>query len=271
MQIKRIYNKVARTYNQDLSGEVLDRSKRVAVDLAIKQRDQFSNILALGMGDGTDLLPYKHYYPTANLHGLDISDNMLKKAKTMLDCTTYSGDIAKASMLIDKRNFDLIIAHFVTAYVPLPSILREGRKMLSENGIISIVTNTMTSFPVTQTLLPKLEKSSNPFNRLVAHHVKKALNTVYVPTDLNHLQSVLELNGFEVKAIKEEEIPIRLESEKDVYDFFIEGGWFVSGLVHPLLPHGLLRRISNQLVHKNFSIPYEDTMKIAVAIAERVK
>ena len=271
MQIERIYNKVARTYNQDLSGEVLDRSKRVAIDLAINQRDHFSSILALGMGDGTDLLPYKLHYPTAELHGLDISENMLKKAKMILDCTTYYGDIAKASTLIDKNNFDLIISHFVTAYVPLPSILRECKKMIAERGMISIVTNTMTSFPVTQTLLPKLEKSSNPFNKLVAHHVKKALKTVYVPMDLDHLQSTLELNGFKVKAIKEEEIQIRLESEKDVYDFFIEGGWFVSGLVHPLLPHGLLRKFSNQLVHKYFSIPYEDTMKIAVAIAERIE
>lgn len=270
MQIGQIYNKVARTYNQDLSGIVLDTAKKVAMEMAIKQRDHWSSILALGMGDGTDLLPYKNRYPEAELHGLDISVNMLKKAKFILDCKTYHGDIAHASNIIDKKNFDLILAHFVTAYVPLTSILLECKKLIAKKGMISIVTNTMTSLPATQAILPQLEKSINPFNKLVAHHVNRALKTVYVPQNLHHLQTIVEEHGFAVKDIKEAVIPIRLEARKDVYDFFIEGGWFVSGLIHPLLPPGLLRRISNQLARKYFKLPYEDTMNISMVIAESV-
>jgi trans-aconitate methyltransferase len=271
MHIEKLYDKVANTYNQDVSGQVLNQAKKVAIDLAIQQRNQFSSILALGVGDGTDLLPYKQQFPKADLHGLDISENMLKKAAATLDCATYYGDIAKASSLIQKHDFDLIIAHFVTAYVPLPSILSECKKMLPKNGMVSIVTNTMSSFTNAQALLPKLENSSNPFNRLVAHHVKKALKTVYVPKNLNHLESMFSEEGFNLTVLKEEEIQIELNSEKDIYDFFINGGWFVSGLVHPLLPDGLLRKVSSQLVHRLFPIPYQDTMKIAIAIAEYKK
>ncbi len=268
MQIEQIYDKVARTYNQNKSGEVLNKAKRVAVNMAIQQRQEYKSMLALGMGDGTDLLPYQQACPNAELHGLDISENMLKKAKLLFDCTTYYGDIAHASTLIKKHDFDLIIAHFVTAYVPLPQILHESKKLIAQSGIISIVTNTMSSFPLAQTFLSKLEKSSNPFNKLVANHVKKAMKTVYVPQNLNDLQATLTDNGFRLVAIKEEEIKIKLMNEKEIYDFFINGGWFVSGLVHPLLPHAVLRSVSNQLIYKLFPTPYEDSMKISIAIAE---
>jgi len=268
MQIEKIYNKVAKTYNQDASGKVLDISKRRALELALSECGSLQSILALGMGDGTDLLPYKEHYPQAEFHGLDISENMLEKAKDILECKTYHGNITKASAIIEKRDFDFIIAHFVTAYVPLPDILSECKKLIAKNGLISILTNTMASFPVGQSLIPTLQKSSNPFDKLVACHVRKILKTVYVPQDLNHLQALIEANGFKVKATTEKDIALDFTTEKDVYDFLIDGGWFVSGLSFPLLPQNLLRKICGQLVHRHFPIPYKDTMNIAIAIAE---
>ena len=268
MQIEKLYDKVAQTYNQNLSGEVLNKAKHIAVRSAIDQCPSLESILALGMGDGTDLLPYVEHYPQADMHGLDISEKMLEKSKSILDCTTYYGDIGHASSIIPKKDFDFIIAHFVTAYVPLNIILRECKKLTSERGLISIVTNTMDSFPVAQSLLAKLKNSSNPFYKLVAHHVNKTLQTVYVPKNLADLEAIVTANGFKLKELKEENITLQLNTDKEAFDFFINGGWFVSGLIHPLLPHGLLSRISQQLIHKNFSFPYVDTMKIAIAIAE---
>lgn len=268
MQIERLYDKVAKTYNQDISGKVLDKAKQKAVDLALMQERSFNSILALGMGDGTDLLPYVEHYPNADLHGLDISEKMLERAKTILNCSIYHGDISKASSIIDKRDFDFILAHFVSAYVPLPFILAECKKLVAEGGLISIVTNTMDSFPVAQALLPILEESPNPFNKLVAYHIKKTLKKVYVPQDLDHLQKMIETSGFRLKTLEEKKIKISLKTEKDVFDFFIHGGWFVSGFMHPLLPHKLMSRVCQQLIHKNFSMPYEDSMKIAFAIVE---
>ncbi|WP_412754879.1 class I SAM-dependent DNA methyltransferase [Legionella donaldsonii] len=268
MQIERLYNKVAKTYNQDISGKVLNEAKQRAVDLALAQNRSFNSVLALGMGDGTDILPYVEHYPNANLHGLDISEKMLERAKGILNCTTYHGDISKASTIIKKQDFDFILAHFVSAYVPLSSILGECRKLIAKGGLVSIVTNTMASFPVARSLLPILEESSHPFNKLIAYHIKKTLKKVYVPQDLNHLESMIEDSGFKLKTLEEKNIQISLKTEKDVFDFFIHGGWFVSGFMHPLLPHKLMSRVCQQLIHKNFSMPYEDSMKIAFAIVE---
>ncbi len=270
MHVEKLYNKVAQTYNQDISGRVLNTAKEMAVQLALQQCRSFNSILALGMGDGSDLQHYVDHYPLAELHGLDISENMLEKARLLLKCQTYHGDINQASKILHKKNFDFIVAHFVTAYVPLTSILAECNKLTSKAGLISIVTNTMSSFPVAQSLLSKLEASPNPLNKIVVHHIKKTLSTVYVPHDLADIKEAIKINGFKLLAIEEEKIEIHLNSQKDIFDFFINGGWFVSGIAHPFMTYKLICRIFNQLIQKNFSIPYDDQLTIAIAIAEKI-
>jgi SAM-dependent methyltransferase len=270
MHIAKLYNKVAGTYNQDLSAQVLNTAKQKALQLALEQCRSFNSILALGMGDGSDLLHYIEHYPFAELHGLDISVNMLEKARVLLNCQIHCGDINHASKLLDKQTFDFIIAHFVTAYVPLASVLAECKKLTSKAGLISIVTNTMGSFPVAQSLLSKLEASPNPFNKLVVNHIRRTLKTVYVPYDLSTLKKEIETRGFKLLAIEEEKIEIYFDSEEDIFDFFIKGGWFVSGIAHPFLTYRLICRICSRLIHKNFSIPYKDQMTIVIAIAEKI-
>ena len=270
MSIEKLYNKVAKTYNQDLSGYVLDKAKQKALQLALQQGHSFDSILALGMGDGSDLLHYVEHYPNAELSGLDISENMLEKARLLLNCKTYHSDIKQASEILDKQRFDFIIAHFVTAYVPLVSVLAECNKLTSKNGLISIVTNTMDSFPVAQSSITKLEASPNPFNKLVLHHIHKTLKTVYVPRDVADLKKTLKDSGFNLLALEELKIDIHFDTVKEVYDFLICGGWFVSGVSHPFLPYKLICKICNQLIHKNLPIPYDDQMTIVVAIAEKV-
>ena len=270
MHLEKLYNKVANTYNQDVSGHVLNASKQKALELALKQCRSFNSILALGMGDGTDLFPYIKHYPFAELHGLDISENMLEKARQLLNCHTYHGDINHATRIVDKRNFDLITAHFVTAYVPLTTVLAECKQLTSKQGLVSIVTNTMDSFPVAHSILAKLKASPNPFIRLIVHHIQKTLKTVHVPQDLAKLKQVIEANGFKLIALAEEKIEVDFDSEKAIFDFFINGGWFVSGMGHPLLTYELICKICHYLIHKYFPIPYNDQMTIAIAIAERL-
>lgn len=270
MKIAKLYDRVAETYNQDLSAHVLNTAKQKALELVLEQGRPFNSILALGMGDGSDLLHYTKHYPFSELHGLDISVNMLERARELLNCQIYLGDINHASKIIDKENFDFIIAHFVAAYVPITSILTECKKLTSKKGVISIVTSTMDSFPVAQSILSKLDSSPNPFNKLVANHVKKALKTTYVPHDLAALKQEIEISGFKILSIEEENIEIHLDTEEDIFEFFIDGGWFLSGIAHPFLTYKLICRIFKHMIHKYYPTPFKDRMKIAIVIAEKI-
>ncbi len=269
MKIEKLYDNIAGTYNQKASADVLSEANNTAFSLITRNAQCLESILALGVGDGVCLLPYKEFYPASLLYGLDVSENMLRKAKTQLNCQVYHGDIAKASSLINKNNFDLILAHFVCAYVPISISLGECKKIMSERGLVSIVTNTLESFAKMQEILRKMKKSPNPFNRLVSYHIKQALKTVYVPDNLDHLRSIFVSSGLTPRESHLVEININLKTEKEVFEFFIDGGWFASGLMHPLLPKRVFHNIIKRLIHEHVRLPYEDNLQVAIVVGSK--
>jgi ubiquinone/menaquinone biosynthesis C-methylase UbiE len=269
MKIEKLYDAIAETYNQKISAGVLSDANNTACSLIEKETIAPKSILALGIGDGVCLLPYKDAYPNAKLYGLDISENMLRKARERLFCETFHGDLAQASQLIDKKDFDLILAHFVVAYVPLLQTLGECKRLLSNKGLISVVTNTMSSFPNMQNILKKLEKSLNPLHRLVAHHVKQALKTVYVPKNAEALKAAFKLTGLKLQQLELKDIKVHLKTEQEVFEFFIAGGWFASGLIHPLIPQRVGQAIVKWLIRQHVSLPFEDHLEIAIAIGSK--
>lgn len=269
MKLEKLYDRIAETYNQKASADVLSAANNTAFSLITQHAKQPMSILGLGVGDGVCLLPYQEQYPEAKLFGLDVSENMLKKAKDLLNCEVFHGDISQTSSLITQDKFDLILAHFVSAYVPVTTTLKECKKTLTDKGLVSLVTNTSASFSKMQKVLTKLGQSSNPFNKLVSFHVKKALKTIYVPRDTAHLKQLFESNGFKLHELKTLDIPIDLKTETDVFDFFVNGGWFASGLVHPLLPKCFFHKIIKRLIHEHVTVPYKDTLQVVVAIGSK--
>jgi ubiquinone/menaquinone biosynthesis C-methylase UbiE len=269
MKLEKLYDTIAETYNQKASADVLSAANNTAFSLIAQHVKQPTSILGLGVGDGVCLLPYQEQYPEAELYGLDVSENMLKKAQELLNCEVFHGDISQTSALVTNNKFDLILAHFVSAYVPVSTTLQECKKTLRESGLVSLVTNTSASFSKMQNVLAKLGKSSNPFNKLVSFHVKKALKTIYVPRDTAHLQQLFEDNGFKLHELKTLDIPVNLKTEMDVFDFFVNGGWFASGLVHPLLPKCFFHKIVKRLIHEHVSLPYKDTLQVVIAIGSK--
>lgn len=268
MKLERLYNNIAKTYNQKSSAHVLSESNNAAFGLISNSGLPLHAILSLGVGDGLSLLPYKHAYPEAHLYGLDVSEKMLEKAKARLACEVFHGDIAQASSIIKKNDFDLILAHFVTAYVPLHTTLEQCKRLLGSSGLVSIVTNTMQSFPIMQGVLNKLNRSPRIFNKLISHHIARALKTVYVPKDLNDLESTLIAQGFKIEALQLMEIKIKLEHAADVFEFFIEGSWCASGIVHPLIPSAFFNKIIRRLINEHLTFPFEDTMYVALGLGQ---
>lgn len=269
MSIEELYDKAAKTYNQEKSLEVLQQANDFAFDLMADHPDAIKKMLALGIGDGMHVVPYKKAYPEAKIAGLDISSKMLLKANQALGCDTYHGDIAKASELIHDHTFSFVMAHFVCAYVSPDIVLREANRLLAPNGYVSVVNNTFESFPTLWALYEKLLAKKGFIRDRIKAHVEKAMKTVHAPKNLQTLKSTFEQQGFEIVDVKYEGIPIKLQSYKECYDFFINGGWFLSGLVHPFVPEKVLRFLFQQLIKAHFAFPYEDTLNIAVVIGRK--
>lgn len=269
MSIEELYDKVAKTYNQEKSLAVLEKANQFAFEMMKPYQDAFSSILALGIGDGVHVAPYKKVYPNAHIAGLDISKGMLEKVRRSLDCETFHGDIADASKLIKNKTFSYVMAHFVCAYVKPDVVLREAHALLDRGGYVSIVNNTFESFPTLWALQDAYMSKKGFFRERLKQHVNNALKTVHAPKDLESLKSDFEREGFEIVDVKYEGIDINLDSYQACYDFFINGGWFLSGLVHPFVPERALRFLFQQMIKLHFALPYQDTLKIAVVIGQK--
>lgn len=270
MSIEKVYDSVAKHYNQQLSASVLTQANQCAFEFIRQHITQLSSILALGIGDGVYIKPYKRHYPQAELAGLDISANMLAQAKKVLGCKTYHGDIAQAGHLIQDKKFDLITAHFVCAYVKPHIILAEATKLLNEGGHISFVSNTLCSFPHLKSMYQHYVATNTVMAKKLKQHFQSTLGDVFVPTSTQALAQCLAEGGFRVIQQETLTLPVCFEDIDEFHDFYMEGGWFASGLVHPWLPAKLIKFLFKQLAKRYLTFPFKDTLNIAVVTAKKV-
>ncbi len=194
---------------------------------------------------------------------------MLKKAQKNTGCEVTHSTIAKASDTLSKQRFDLVLAHFVAAYEPVSTILNQSYALLSPKGYLSFTSTTLNTFPKMMGLFEYFKRSVNPFERVIGHYVNKILGNVYVPKDAADFESYVQKTAFSVKEKVVETIPITLNSKNEVYDFFIKGGWFVSGFDFPLVPDKLIERIIKRIIAKHIELPYQDSMEIMMVILEK--
>lgn len=271
MSIEKVYDRGVGYYNQSLSAFVVEKAGQSAFETYLKAKKTPINMLALGIGDGKFMLPYQKAYPKAILSGLDISSNMLISARQLLGCKTYHGCIADANKLIQNQKFDLIMAHFVCAYVSPEVILNESQQLLSETGIISIVSNTLSSFPNLMALYQKHIKGSGFLKNALKRHVDKSLLTVHVPKSTDDLAILAEKEGLVVIEKNALTIDICFNNDESFIDFFMNAGWFANGLVHPLVPQNVIQYFFKKLVKNHMQFPFTDTLDISVLLAKRQK
>lgn len=268
MSIEKIYDKAVKHYSQDVSAEVLDKSNKLVIDFIAKHYPQIKKILALGIGDGFFLVPYMRAYPKAKLAGLDISVNMLEKAKKTLGCETHHGGIAEASSIVQDKDFDLLMAHFVCAYVTPHEILRESKKLLKKGGYLSLVSNVEASFPKMHSLYQNYVSQKGFLRSYLKKHIDQSLETVTVPKDVESFVKQVEQEGYSLLQKESLTIEVSFDDAESLYQFFVGAGWFANGLVHSLLPVGVIKFIFKRLIKKLIQFPCCDALKIAVITAK---
>ncbi len=271
MSIEKVYDTVAKHYNQDLSETVLRSANVTAQNLITKHTtpDDIQSLLALGIGDGIHIKPYKELFPKAHVGGIDISSNMLKKAQSVLACETYHGDISDAVQLTKGQQFNLTIAHFVCAYVEPNIILSQAKSLTMNDGYVSLVTNTFNSFPKIMAAYQKYATSKSLIATQLRKHIDATFETVFVPQDMNDLKQKFASHQLKIIDEKEMTIEVDFEDSSALYDFFMQGGWFASGLVHPLISANFVRFSFKKLVEKHLNFPFRDTMNIAVVLGQK--
>lgn len=272
MSLKAMYNEIAGQYETaDRFGSISD-SHRVAISQITQEnlgKRPGYKVLDLGVGNGAFLKKLQQQMPGAIFTGIDISSEMLARARQALPLTTIEASAAEAEKFLPHHSQDLVLAHFINAYIPVATLFNEAEVMTRSNGHFSIITTTYESFPIAQQHLAKFISEDKLLSKVVGHFYKTMVKNTTVASGYDELMNAFRNHKFEVVHHQRLRIPITLHDIDELAEFGIEGTWFLNSLSMRMLPKSFLIKRLKRLFSKIFTFPYHDTHVIDVVLAKK--
>ncbi|RAP38381.1 MULTISPECIES: class I SAM-dependent methyltransferase [Legionella] len=272
MSLKAMYNQISGHYATADKFGSLSLSHHEAIAQIKKahlgQRPHYK-VLDLGVGNGAFLKQLKQYMPEADFTGIDISSEMLKEASQTLDLTAIEGSATEASRFLPQHSQDLVLAHFVNAYIPIHTLFNEANQLTRANGHFSLITTTYESFPIAQQQLAQFIAEDSLISTVVGHYYKAMVKNTTVASGLDELKHVFDQHHFKIEQHKRLAIPITLNNIDELATFGIEGTWFLNSISIRMLPKNFLIQRLKRLFSKIFTFPYHDTHIIDVILAKK--
>jgi ubiquinone/menaquinone biosynthesis C-methylase UbiE len=226
-------------------------------------------ILDLGVGNGDFLKKLHKGMPHAELTGIDVSSGMLKQAQNALPLRVIEGSAADAERFLPPHSQDLVLAHFINAYIPISTVFNVAKLLTRANGHFSMITTTYDSFPIAQQRLAEFIAQDSILSSVIGHYYKSMVKNTTVAVSQEELMLTFQQNQFEVIAHQRIEIPITLNNIDELALFGIDGTWFLNSLSIRMLPKYFLIQRLKRLFGKIFTFPYHDTHIIDVVLAKK--
>jgi SAM-dependent methyltransferase len=228
----RIHDDVAAGYNSD-TGIIGRKNAVVCQQLnqrwAQSQKQEPLQVVDLGVGDGALLARLRDLGHPMTLTGLDISPAMLALASQRLPLHTVLAPAEQAAAHLPAAHFDLVLVHFILAYVPLETVLRQAHQILKPGGTLSLVTSTHAG---TQALKAEnahgFYRSRWPWYRAMGRAVDQAVAASHVPLDAPSLEQSVTAAGLEIERRTTLEDPVHFDDAAHAFQFMITEGWGVN-------------------------------------------
>jgi ubiquinone/menaquinone biosynthesis C-methylase UbiE len=272
MNLKALYNDAASTYNTANRFGAISQSHIAAIAQINEQhfgdRPHFK-ILDLGVGDGAFLSELKKIMPKADFTGVDLSSEMLKHARKALSLITIEDSVEKAHHYLPAHSQDLILAHFINAYIPIDTLFQEAKLLTRANGYFSMITTTYDSFPLAQQQLANFIAEDTLMSSVVGHYYKSIVKNTMVAASEAELLSSFKEHQFTIVKHERLSIPITLNNIEELAEFGVEGTWFLNSLSVRMLPKNFLLQRLKRLFSKIFTFPYHDVHVIDIILAKK--
>ncbi len=272
MPLKVMYNQITDNYATANRFGAISESHYVAIEQMKKEHlgmKPHYKILDLGVGDGSFLKKLQQAMPQAVFTGIDISSEMLKRSRDALHIKTIEASATEASKFLPPHSQDLVLAHFINAYIPINVLFDEARLLTRANGHFSMITTTYDSFPVAQQHLAEFIAQDSILSSVVGHYYKSIVKNTTVAANRDELMLAFKQHQFEVVEHTRIELPITLNNIDELALFGIEGTWFLNSLSIRMLPKYFLIQRLKRLFSKIFTFPYHDTHIIDVVLAKK--
>jgi len=263
----RVYNRVARRYDEDWSGIYASARSRCMQQISTHFCDQKRPLdtVDLGVGTGNSLRDLGQVVSLGQCTGFDLSSGMLEQASAKLrdDAMLVCADARDAVDHLQSGSSDLVLCHFLLSFVDPRQLLQVAHKLLRPGGMLSLVTSTRGSLR---------ELHSGRFRRsgkLLG--VRRSLQKAYTPGNHEQCLETLRAHGFDIVKQQLNRQNVRYESFDDVRNWALNSGWAAGALdgaiglriagfraifalarvfMHPLYPIDAVSEISIVLAQK---------------------
>lgn len=270
MSGKVIYDEYAASYDCADQFGAIHKSHAIALEqvsaLNLKQRSK-CKVLDLGVGDGAFLKKLTNILSNTELTGFDISAEMIKRAQAILPIHAIEASALDALQYIPSHSQDLVLAHFINAYIPTAQLFKVAHQLTRSTGYFSMITTTYDSFPMAQQHLADCIAEGSLLSNVVGHYYKSIVKQTTVAASQTELLASFPEHGFEVVDHQRLTISIDLPDVEALASFGIDGAWFLNSLSIRILPRQFLINRLKRIFSKIFTFPYKDKHHVDVVLA----
>lgn len=275
IRLAKSYNKIALDYDHNSDAFNLLTSSRFSalqeIEQQLQRSDQPTAIIDLGIGSGVFLTQLQEKLKNTDLTGVDISKQMLTIAKSRLrNLRTIRAAVDNIDSYLQGATFDLIIAHFILAYVDITTLLTKCNGMIKEHGLISIVTTTHESFPHFRNHIHKKIATRSSTSRIIQDIYNTAMQKTLIPKSYAVIQQKAEDFGFTILNRKKISTDIFFVNATGMADFAVKGGWLLNALDYPFLPTKLSYKIVKNYFNRNFEFPWKDKHIVESVLLKKI-
>jgi ubiquinone/menaquinone biosynthesis C-methylase UbiE len=251
--IENMYdNLIADNYDLD-QFQLFSNSHQTAFSQINKNISQgnVETILDMACGTGQMLVQLRDIFPEANFLGIDISEKMLAIAQGKMKITTFHDDAKNIGKYVESNSVDLILLHFLLAYISPEIIIMEASRLLKNGGLCSLATSTYESFQTLQMLASSFLS-------------EEELYQAQVPKNPEALNSLLNDAGFKIIENDILKKKVTFFNFQELYNWSIKSGWFTQ----------YIEKISPQIIEimsaQKDIFPLEDEFQANIILAQKV-
>jgi|GEM_PF-2877699 len=133
-QVERQFSRAANTYDEAACVQHL-MSDRLLQLACTHFSETTPRILDLGCGTGYSMGQLQKKFPQSNITGVDLSHNMLARARNRLPAATFIQADMEHLQFQSTFKFDLVFSNASIQWCDLSSVLHTAKKMLSPGGL----------------------------------------------------------------------------------------------------------------------------------------
>lgn len=183
--VKKAYRRYAPLYDTYF-GAVLHQGRKRVVELMNCRPGEL--VLEVGVGTGLSL---RLYAPSVRIIGIDVSPEMLERARLLrqrakLDNVLALEEMDAEQMSFPDDTFDKVTAMYVASVVPHPvRLVNEMRRVCKPDGELFIVNH----FHRSNTVMGSIERLISPLSKILGFHPDLPLDKFVAETGLDIIES----------------------------------------------------------------------------------